>query len=492
MFKSVFAKYVTAVMTIFALGFAILLFIATSIVDHYISRSKIQEMDSTAAGLETVVSSLAANCEPAKFEEQFNASAEDAKIPLSRLLSAFAGRNADMAILVSDANGKIFSVAGFYPEAESTEEALFLSDALKIMAQKGEQPEQNLELPLLSRAVPARMKTIRNVNKEYCGSVIVCITRLAESPMRTDMIQSILSTAMLVLVAAMIAVYFISARVISPLKEMSIAVDRFAKGKFDTRVSVRGNDEVARLSQAFNNMADSLENLEKMRSSFVANVSHDLRTPMTTISGFIEEIRSGVIPPEKQDYYLGVIETEVKRLSRLVASLLDISKIQAGERKFVMHPFDICETGRQILLSFEQAIEEKELQVSFDCDNERMLANADHDAIYQVFYNLCHNAVKFSRKGGELRIEIRETKEHKIRVSVYNQGAGIAKEDLPLVFERFYKSDKSRSLDKSGLGLGLYISKTIMDAHGETISVKSEQNEFCEFRFTLKKAADGE
>ena len=493
MFKSVFAKYVTAVMTIFAIGFAILLFIATSIVDTYISRSKIREMESTAGALQKVVSYVAVDCEPADFEEQFYAAVKNSEASLSSLFDAFVSSDEDLTIVVADANGKLLSITGYYPERENEEEPLYLSEELNQAARKGEQSVQEVDLPLLSRSVPARVKTIRNFDKEYCGSVIVCVTRFAESAMREEMIQSILSTAILVLVAAMIAVYFISARVISPLREMSIAVDRFAKGNFDTRVSVRGKDEVARLARAFNNMADSLENLEKMRSSFVANVSHDLRTPMTTISGFIEEIRSGVIPPEKQDHYLGVIETEVKRLSRLVASLLDISRIQAGERKFVTRSFDICEMARQVLLSFEQPIEEKHLQVEFDCDHDRIFASADYDAIYQVLYNICHNAVKFSREGGVLRVSVKETREHKIRVSVYNEGAGIPKEDLPFVFERFYKSDKSRGRDKSGLGLGLYISKTIIEAHGEIIRVESSENEFCEFQFTLKKAvSEGE
>ncbi len=492
MFKSVFAKYVTAVMTIFAIGFAILLFIATSIVNNYLSRSKIREMDGAASSLQTAVSRLARDCEPENFETEFQSAAKNADLPLSQVLSVLTGMDGDIAVFVADANGKVFSVVGLDFNRGEDAEPLYLSEALNRAAEKGEQTAQTAELPLLSRQVPVRVESIRNFDREYCGCVIVCVTRLDGSLMREEMIQSILSTAMLVLVAAMIAVYFISARVISPLREMSIAVDRFAKGKFDTRVSVRGRDEVARLAEAFNNMADSLENLEKMRSSFVANVSHDLRTPMTTISGFIEEIRSGVIPPEKQDYYLGVVQTEIQRLSRLVASLLDISRIQAGERKFTMRGFDICEMGRQVLLSFEQPIEEKRLQVEFDCEKERMAALADYDAVYQVFYNLCHNAVKYAREGGALRIRIRETKEHKITVSVYNEGAGIPKEDLPFVFDRFYKSDKSRGLDKSGLGLGLYISKAIMEAHGETIRVESVENEYCEFQFTLKKTAEGE
>ena len=269
---------------------------------------------------------------------------------------------------------------------------------------------------------------------------------------------------------------------------MSRMAKEFAKGNYKARVRVRGSDEVAELAIAFNNMAESISRLELMRNTFVANVSHDLRTPMTTISGFIDNILSGAIPAEKRDYYLELIRTEVQRLARLVASLLDVSRIQAGDRKFDLRPFDICEMARRILISFEAKIEGKHLDVSFACDEERILAHADYDAIYQILYNLCDNAVKFSREGGRLSLSLCFTKEQQVMVSVYNEGEGIAREDLPFVFERFYKGDKSRGLDKSGAGLGLFIAKTIMDAHHERIWVESEQGEYCRFCFTLPLA----
>ena len=223
----------------------------------------------------------------------------------------------------------------------------------------------------------------------------------------------------------------------------------------------------------------------------MANVSHDLRTPMTTISGFIDNILVGAIPKEEQNYYLGVIKEEVRRLSRLVASLLDISRLQAGDRTFNMAGFDVCELARLILISFEQRIDEKKLNVEFLCDEERMFAHADRDAIHQILYNICDNGIKFASHGGDYRIRIRyddaenENKRKKIIVSVYNQGEGIAPEDIPFVFERFYKADKSRGLDRSGVGLGMFIAKTIVDAHQEEIWVESRHHEYCEFFFSL-------
>ena len=207
---------------------------------------------------------------------------------------------------------------------------------------------------------------------------------------------------------------------------------------------------------------------------------------MTTISGFIDGILDGAIPKEKHEYYLGVIASEVRRLSRLVSALLDITKIQAGERKFTMENLDICEMCRQVLISSEQRIEAKKLDVEFECDRDNMYAVGDKDAIHQIVYNLMDNAIKFSYEDGKYRISIKEDGQ-KIVTSVYNEGVGIPESDIPYVFDRFYKSDKSRGLDKTGVGLGLYIARTIIDAHGENIFVESEKGKWCRFTFTLPK-----
>ena len=252
------------------------------------------------------------------------------------------------------------------------------------------------------------------------------------------------------------------------------------------RSPVKGDDEVAELAKAFNSMADSLADLEYMRSSFLANVSHDLRSPMTTISGFIDGILDGAIPPEKQSYYLGLIQQEIKRLSRLVTDLLDISRLESGTKKFDYSPFDITETARVILLTFENRINAKKLDVEFDAPDEKLYVYSDKDAIYRVLYNLCDNAVKFAKDNGKYIITIKDEKDY-VSVSVYNEGIGISEEDLPHVFDRFYKSDKSRGLDKSGTGLGLYIAKTITEALGGSIKAESEYNNYCRFTIRLKK-----
>ena len=405
----------------------------------------------------------------------------------AELMKALLATDNDMNILIADNTGRVLCrVAG--GTLETALSASLPSELLDI-SYPGMQIARVVSMePLYPKDVLIRTCGIYSQNGELIGYVGVSSQLLPNGRMMSNLSRTVISSILLVLLAAMIAVYFISERVTSPMRAMSVAAKSFADGKFDARVHVKGRDEVAELAVAFNNMADSLENLEKMRSSFIANISHDLRTPMTTIAGFIEGIRDGVIPPEEHAYYLEVISTEVNRLSRLVTSLLDLSRIQAGDRKFTPEPFDICEMARLILISFEQKIEEKRLNVEFECSEDCMMTVADHDAIYQVLYNICHNALKFSRDNGTLRISIREC-DKKLQVAVYNEGQGIPTEDLPHVFERFYKTDKSRGLDKSGVGLGLYISKTIIEAHGEKIWVRSEAEQYCEFVFSLPKSA---
>ena len=212
--------------------------------------------------------------------------------------------------------------------------------------------------------------------------------------------RTIIMAALWIMLASLVVIYFTTERFISPIREMSKAARAFANGQFDARVPVVGRDEVAELASAFNNMAASMQTLEDMRRTFLANVSHDLRTPMTTISGFIDGILDGAIPPEQHEYYLGIISSEVRRLSRLVSQLLDISRLEAGERKFVPTVYDVCEQGREIIINNMQRLEDKKLDVRFECDSDNMYVKADKDAIHQIFYNICDNAIKFAREGG--------------------------------------------------------------------------------------------
>lgn len=467
-------------MLIILISFTIIIAITTSIIGNYSKDIKVSIMETAANSLGTYLQNEIDASEGLSLSEITTANEET----LEEIFTVISSNGDDITVLLTDSDGKILLVTG--SDVGEVEIGSFVDSSFVKSVSNGTNVFQmNGAKSVFSSPHMVYAVTVTDAEGEVCGEVFVC----SSSVIMTDLIEKITKTIGLavlwVLMAALIAVYFITERIVAPLKKISIAARQFASGKFDTRVPVSGSDEVAELAVAFNNMAESLDNYDTMRNTFISNVSHDLRTPMTSISGFVDGILDGVIPPEQYDYYLRIISSEVKRLSRLVASLLDLSRIQAGERKFTMAPFDICEMGRQIIISFEQKIEEKHLEVEFICDEDNMSVVADRDAIYQTMYNLCDNAVKFSTDGGLLRIEIKKIKSKKILVSVYNEGQGIPPADLPYVFERFYKSDKSRGLNKSGVGLGLYISKTVIDAHGEKIWVESEFERNCRFSFTL-------
>lgn len=327
---------------------------------------------------------------------------------------------------------------------------------------------------------------LKNEKGEIDGYIISFEGKNEGTDLVFGMVRSISFTAIWLCVVMIVAIYVVSYKITTPLREISGAAKSFARGKYSVRVPERGNDEITDLARSFNKMAVEIESKDDMQKQFLSSVSHDLRTPMTTIAGFIDGIIDGAIPQEKQDYYLNIIKSEIKRLSRLVSSLLDISRLQSGDRKFEKKMFNICELCRQTIISFEQQFNEKRLDVEFDSQEYDMWAFGDKDAINQVVYNLCHNAIKFSYPGGAYRVSVKSHEDGKIKFSIYNEGIGIPNEELPFVFDRFYKSDKSRGLDKTGVGLGLFISKTIIDAHNGDMRVDSVYEKWCEFSFTLQ------
>ncbi len=281
--------------------------------------------------------------------------------------------------------------------------------------------------------------------------------------------------------------YYISKRVTTPVSQINSVVNEFSKGNFDRRVEYQSDDELGELSQNINRMANSLENLEKMRSSFVSDVSHELRTPMTTISGFVEGILDGTIEKEEQGRYLEIVLSESKRLSRLVTDLLNLTKMQNSEVELAVSEFDIVDLAFQALLNFEKQINDNEFEIETNVPDDKIQVVADKDAITQVLTNLLGNAVKFTPQGGKISIRIWK---HQLRayVEIKNTGKGIAPQKLQFIWDRFYKTDKSRSSDKGGFGLGLCIVKSIIDKHNQKIWAESVPDEYTLFTFSLKLA----
>ncbi|MBQ7170906.1 MAG: HAMP domain-containing protein [Clostridia bacterium] len=466
MFRSVFSRLTAVFVVIIVASFTILAFLITSIAGNYSFSAKEKTVSDIAASL-----SLFLDGNKTEWENTAG---------LSALLSVPI-YDEDVFAFLTDPTGTIFCC-----DEKSSQERIGRAVPETVLSRVLDGEEYGKVTDLDGLLPQGSFAAARRISY---GAVFVCSLNTSASELMTSLVRTIVLSTLWVLIAVLIAIFFVSEHTIGPIKTISRAAKQFAAGDWDVRVPAGGRDEIGELAAAFNSMAESLSNLEKMRRTFLGNLSHDLRTPMTTISGFVDGILDGTIPKDKEEHYLQIVSSETKRLSRLVSALLDLSRLQAGERKFTYTAFDICEMAREIIISFEQPIEAKRLDVEFFSDESSMKAYADKDAIHQVLYNICDNAVKFSDEGGKLCVRVFSSGK-KIHVSVYNEGIGIPPEDLPFVFDRFYKGDKSRSLDKTGVGLGMFISRSVMEAHGETITVKSEYGKFCEFEFTVQQAKE--
>ena len=338
-----------------------------------------------------------------------------------------------------------------------------------------------------SRRFVVGVPAVNPETQEVVGEVYGVSTTSSLDSMWQGFIGLFFMTAFVVLMISFMASSITTMRQVQPIREMVQATRRYAEGDFDIRMNDYGrDDEIGELAASFNAMAESLQQTERQRREFIANISHELKTPMTTIAGYTDGILDGTIPPEREKQYLQIISDESRRLSRMVRRMLDVSQLQAIDPLKSGSHFDICESMRRVLISMEKKITDRDLDVDADIPEEPILVLGDNDMITQVIYNLLENATKFARSGSTLYLGV-NTIDGKARVTVRNLGDTIPAEELPLLFERFHKSDKSRSEDKDGVGLGLYIVKTILEQHKEKINVTSE-NGVTTFSFSL--AAD--
>ena len=329
---------------------------------------------------------------------------------------------------------------------------------------------------------------IADMDTQIKLGIVIVSAPMADTVVVLQKISDIfLFLAVTAVALTVILVSVFTRRQVLPLRAMAKAASDFGHGNLTARVRVddRQTLEIQELSTAFNSMASSLQKSEYQRQEFVANVSHELKTPMTTIGGYVDGILDGTIPEPMQEKYLRIVSDEVKRLSRLVRSMLDISRLQdqegiPDEKKT---RFDMSECVGQVLITFEKKINDKCLEVEVEMPEHPVCTRATADYVTQGVYNRIDNAVKFCPQGGVLGIRIKEG-DSKAYISVSNQGDTIPPEDLSLVFDRFHKTDKSRSQNRDGWGLGLYIVKTIVCSHGENISVTSRDGK-TEFTFTM-------
>ncbi len=307
------------------------------------------------------------------------------------------------------------------------------------------------------------------------------------------LIYIFLIVTILILLITLIFTGFTASRQVKPLRDMADAARLFGRGDYSTRAAQNyQKDEIGELARAFNSMAESIERSEKLRQEFVENISHELRTPMTTIAGFVDGVLDGTIPKNMQEGCLRTVSAEVRRLSRLVVRMLDISRMQArlSSPAQALHKesFDVSEVLRITLLGMEKNINDKGLDVDASLGEEEVLVFGEKDSILQVIYNLLGNAVKFAETGSAIALSLRKNGDKAV-ISFSNHGRTIPPEELEAIFNRFHKADASRSEDKEGLGLGLYIVKSIISAHGEDILVTSKDG-LTTFTITLTLAKE--
>ena len=470
--KSTFSRTFSAAATILVLTLLVLGTAFQTLVKGYLEESAISDLRSDAR----VIARLAA-----AYSMDDSLSSQEFLLNLD-----VASQVSDADAVICDARGRVILCSDALMGCEHQGLTINESYLNKVIKNNGDTATGVIQGLYKDTRYVVSVPILNDSGTVTSGIVIVSMPTASTGTVLQRIFRMFLYAALMVVILAVMATSIFARSISQPLRKLSLAANDFGHGNLDARVHLpKGHsDEVKDLALSFNNMASALQKSEYQRQEFVANVSHELKTPMTTIAGYVDGILDGTIPPDKQDYYLQIVSDETKRLNRLVRSMLDISRLQENgipEDKKIH--FDLEECAGRVLITFEQKITAKEIEVEVDMPLHPVYTLAMEDAITQVIYNLIDNAVKFCPQKGTLGLKIREGG-GKAYVSVSNTGQTIPPEELPLLFDRFHKLDKSRTQNRDGWGLGLYIVKTIICSHGENIRVTSRDGK-TEFTFTM-------
>ena len=317
---------------------------------------------------------------------------------------------------------------------------------------------------------------------------VVIHSSMQDIQSETDSLLNISYITLLILfLLSLIILIFFTEIVYIPLRKITLATEQYASGNMHYEFNVESEDEMGYLAATLSYMASEIARSEDDQKKFVANVSHDFRSPLTSIKGYLEAMIDGTIPPEMHEKYLNILLNETERLRKLTNSLLTLNNLNTTGMMLNKTDFDINKTIRNVAASFEGTCRAKTIAIELVLTGDEMYVVADVDKIQQVLYNLLDNAIKFSHHNSIIKLETTE-KHNKVFVSVKDSGIGIPKDDLKLIWDRFYKSDLSRGKDKKGTGLGLSITKEIIRSHGENINVISTEGVGTEFIFSLPKS----
>lgn len=325
-------------------------------------------------------------------------------------------------------------------------------------------------------------------NNQPSGMLLIHSTAEQLQNIQEKIVKLIYAPYLFMIIISFALLGIISGKIMRPIRKINSVAEQYSTGNFDTPMEIHSADEIGQLASTLEYMASELAKLDDYRKSFISNISHDFRSPLTSIKGYIEAIQDGTIPPEKQEHYLNIVVEQTNRLTKLTSSLLELNNYDSYGLWLVCKDFDIVELVLSAINSFEGRCIEKKISLRLNNHTEHSVVHADKTKIEQVIYNLLDNAIKFTPENKSIYVTLTE-KHDKIFVSVKDEGCGIPKESLNRVWVRFYKADRSRGKDKQGTGLGLSITKEIIKAHNENINVVSTEGVGSEFTFSLSKAA---
>lgn len=396
-------------------------------------------------------------------------------------------RTLNSSIWLIDANGKLTASASLKEHAsppdniyllnwdfDMTTNQTFTGDFFGIF----EDDVISVAIPVLYNDVPQGMVLLHSTVSQLQG-------------VQKDIIQSIYVPFLVMIIVSFVLLGLISQKIMRPIRKINSIAEEYATGNFDTPINVKSKDEIGQLASTLEFMASELSKLDEYRRAFISNISHDFRSPLTSIKGYIEAILDGTIPPEKQDRYLKIVVDETKHLSKLTSSLLELNDFDSYGIWLMYKEFDVVDLVRVALNTFEGKCADKGITLVLNNHTENSVVNADKTKIQQVIYNLIDNAIKFTPSGKSIYVTLTERND-KIFISVKDEGCGIPADSISKIWVRFYKADVSRGRDKQGTGLGLAITKEIIKAHNENINVVSTEGVGSEFTFSLQKAATTE
>ena len=469
--KSISVTFFSMVATLLVLGTAVLGCSEWLLFSRYFAQERYDTLDSVAD-----VTQRAAD-----YIVQQAALPKGAELDALNTKLEIIGESAEAYLFFTDEEGRILIASN--PEMVGTD--VVGPELMKKVA--GDQPYHTLSTldGVLTEKSYVSVRHMQDARGNNSGYLFLCSSGARLTDFKEEFWSNFFFSACVMLLCASVLTSFLMRKLTDPLQKITDAAQRFGGGDFSVRVEgVEGEGEVVDLARTFNQMAENIQSNDNSRGQFMGNIAHELRTPMTTIKGFVDGILDGTIPPDMQNHYLQLVSEETGRLARLIQNMLDLSKLESGEYQVNARMFNIWETLTGVALSAEQRINDGMIDLEGLTMDEKVLVYADPDLIHQVAYNILDNAIKFTPAGGTIKFHV-EKLGPEVEVSIWNSGQGISPEALPYVFQRFYKEDRSRGLHARGAGLGLNICKVLVNLSGGQIRVESQQGEWCQFVFTL-------